>query len=218
MHAVNLEDKTNRSDAVASRRLLRVRGEVACWEDDRLAVEVPVALNVAGETFAVMLVTPCDLEDFALGFCLSEAIVDDPAQLRSVRVRERVEGIELDLDLAADAAQRLRGRLRALEGRSGCGLCGAASLEQVVRVPASVQSQPRLYPQALRTALDALPGLQPINAACGAMHAAAWCDERGGIVMVREDIGRAMAIAVAIAIAIAIGMGVLERVDLERGK
>ncbi|HET8942102.1 MAG TPA: formate dehydrogenase accessory sulfurtransferase FdhD [Rudaea sp.] len=184
------ENKSSPGDAVASRKLLRVRGDVAHWEDDRLAVEVPVALNVAGEAFAVMLVTPCDLRDYALGFCLSEGIVDDSAQLRGVQVRERVEGIELELDLAPDAAQRLRGRLRTLEGRSGCGLCGAASMEQVVRVPVSVQSQPRLDRHALRVALEALPGLQPINAACGATHAAAWCDERGDIVVVREDIGR----------------------------
>ncbi len=187
---MNPDDKISRSNAVVSRNLLRVRGDAAQWEDDRLAVEVPVALDVDGETFAVMLVTPCDLQDFALGFCLSEGIVDDATQLRGVQVREQVEGITLDLDLAPEAARRMSDRRRTLEGRSGCGLCGAASLEQVVRVPARVQGEPRLDRLALRTALEALPRLQPINAACGATHAAAWCDERGGIVVVREDVGR----------------------------
>lgn len=184
------DDQDQCGNGVASRCVLRVRGDTVCWENDQLAVEVPVALKVAGETALVMLATPCDMQDYALGFCLSEGIIADTAQLRAVRVHERLEGIELDLDLAPDAARKLIERSRAMEGRSGCGWCGAASLEQVVSVLQPVRAQVHLERTALRVAFDALPTLQPLNAACGAVHAAAWCDERGRVLALREDVGR----------------------------
>lgn len=184
------DDRNQYGDGIASRPVMRVSGDSVSWEDDHLAAEVPVALNVAGETVVVMLATPCNLQEFALGFCLSEGIVEQVSQLHAVRVHERLEGIELDLDLVPDAAQRLIKRSRAMEGRSGCGWCGAASLEHVVSVLEPVSAQVRLERTALRAALDALPALQPLNATCGAVHAAAWCDERGNVLVVREDVGR----------------------------
>ncbi|MEO8803429.1 MAG: formate dehydrogenase accessory sulfurtransferase FdhD, partial [Rudaea sp.] len=167
------DDRSQYGDGITSRCVLRVRGDSMGWERDQLAVEVPVALKVAGETALVMLATPSDLRDYALGFCLSEGIVADASQLRAVRMHERLEGIELDLDLTPDAARKLIERSRAMEGRSGCGWCGAASLEHVVSALEPVRAKVQLERAALRVALDALPALQPLNAACGAVHAAA---------------------------------------------
>ncbi len=187
---MNGHDETVLGGGVVRRRTLRVRGGRRTEHDDALAAEVPVAMAVAGRTRAVMLATPCDLEDFALGFCLSEGIASAARDVRAVSVREHFEGIELDLDLSAPAAARFARRVQSLEGRSGCGLCGAASLEQVVRVPPPVESEARLETVAIAAALDGLQSRQPINAACGATHAAAWCALDGSVSCVREDVGR----------------------------
>lgn len=187
---MNGHDETALGGGAVRRKVLRLRGGCLSSREDALAAEVPVALAVAGRVRAVMLATPCDLEDFALGFCLSEGIAAAPGDLRQVAVNRHLEGIELELDLCADATARFAARAQALEGRSGCGLCGAASLEQVVRVPPAVDADLRLAPAAIATALEGLQSRQPINAACGATHAAAWCDTDGRLLCVREDVGR----------------------------
>ena len=174
----------------AVRRVLRLRAGKAEWQQDHVAAEVPVALSAGGRTRAVMLGTPRDLQDFALGFCLSEAIAESPDQLRDVHVREHLEGIELELDLMPEALARFEARTQALEGRSGCGLCGASSLAQVLRLPAPVHGDVRIRADVLPRALAAIARAQPLNAACGAMHAAAWCDRDGAVFRVREDVGR----------------------------
>jgi FdhD protein len=162
---------------------------------DRIAEEVPVALRYGGRAFAVMMATPRDLEDFALGFSLTEGLVDAPAQLTAIEVTERLEGIELAMTVAADAPVARLGDAdaqRLLPGRSGCGLCGTRELEEAVRVPPPVQGDdaPRFTLQALERAFAALPAHQPLNAATGAVHAAAWADADGNIVFAREDVGR----------------------------
>lgn len=182
--------QTGMTSATVARRVLRVRGGEAQWRNDGLAAEVPVALSVGDRVRTVMLATPVDLEDFALGFCLSEAIVDSPIQFHGVQVHEHLEGIELALDLAHEAQSRFEERTQSLEGRSGCGLCGAANLEQVVRVPMPVRDDTHIRSDALPVALDALKHAQPVNTVCGAMHAAAWCDTEGSLLCVREDVGR----------------------------
>ncbi len=163
---------------------------------DQVAEEVPVALRYNGRPFAVMMATPCDLEDFALGFSLTEGLVASPAQLLGTVVHPRLEGIELAMTVAADApaagigadpdAQRL------LPGRSGCGLCGARELEDAVRPPPPVPeaAHRRFALEALARAFAALPAHQPMNAATGAVHAAAWARADGRIVLAREDVGR----------------------------
>lgn len=174
----------------AWREVQRWRGGIVDARRDALAEEVPVALRCNGEVFAVMLATPLDLHDFARGFALTEALVDKPEQLLAVAVSEQVDGFAIDLTLPADLAGRALSRSRLLEGRSGCGVCGSRAPDLFDRLPPPLHSGFGLSAATLQRALAALPALQPINRATGATHAAAWCDGDGGIVCVREDVGR----------------------------
>ena len=160
--------------------------------DDAIAEEVPVAMVYNGESFAVMIMTPLDLEDFALGFSLSEGLLGSAAELESIRVQPRLEGIELLMKVSAAIPGQGSGRHheRLLPGRSGCGLCGARTLEDAVRHPGPVGHGPHIDAEALNRALLALRSTQPINLATGSVHAAAWADTRGQIMLVREDVGR----------------------------
>ena len=159
---------------------------------DAITEEVPVAMLYNEVPFAVMMVTPVDLEDFALGFSLSEGLVAKPEALQSIQLRQRLEGIELAMQVAGDAIEQRAGLNgeRLLPGRSGCGLCGARMLEDAVRHPASVGHGVQLRSAALERSLAALQGRQPINSATGSVHAAAWVNTDGEIQLVREDVGR----------------------------
>ncbi len=157
--------------------------------DDWLADEVPVALVVDGVSQAVMLATPADLDDFALGFALTEGWLAHPRELYDVDCVEAADGLELRLHIAASRNQVLRERRRVLAGRTGCGLCGVDSLAQVQRALAPVTA-PAVVPSALARAQRELALHQPLNALTGALHAAAWCGLDGAVALVREDIGR----------------------------
>nr|WP_295382377.1 formate dehydrogenase accessory sulfurtransferase FdhD [Pseudoxanthomonas sp.] len=176
----------------AVRRIQRRQGDVAETVTDRLAEEVPVALRYNGRSFAVMMATPCDLEDFALGFSLSEGLIAQAGELLDIKIHPRVEGIELAMSVSASAAGAHfdDDSIRNLPGRGGCGLCGTRELEDVVQAPAPVDATLVFDTLALRQALDALALHQPLNAATGATHAAAWTDAEGRIRRVREDVGR----------------------------
>lgn len=158
--------------------------------DEEVAVEVPVALTVNGIAQAVMLATPADLDDFALGFGLSEGWFTSRQELLDVEALPQADGIELALTVTAACEQRLKARRRTLAGRTGCGLCGIESLAQLgSRRPAPVTA-PTLERGALDRALAALPAAQPMNARCGGLHGAAWCSADGELLLAREDIGR----------------------------
>ena len=185
------------SRGIAQRNVTRVRAGAAADARaavaDQVAEEVPVALRVNGRAFAVMMATPCDLEDFALGFALTEGLVETPAQLVDVVAAQRLEGIELALTVSDDAPAARMGDAaaqRLLPGRSGCGLCGTRELEDAVRPPQPLQGARRFTMGALERAFAALPAYQPMNAATGAVHAAAWADADGRIAVAREDVGR----------------------------
>lgn len=145
-----------------------------------------------GVSFAVMMATPHDLDDFALGFSLSEGLVGQPSQLLGVESRSLLEGIEVAIQVAASAhgAHLDQQPQRLLPGRSGCGICGTRELEQAIRQNASVGAGTPVTHVALERALSELQTMQPMNAATGAVHAAAWADHHGQVVLVREDVGR----------------------------
>lgn len=176
----------------AQRPLHRWRGGLAQPQLDVVAEEVPVAMRYNGAAFSVMMATPCDLEDFALGFSLSEGLITAPAQLLAVEVRPQLEGIELQMTVAADApgAALDPDEERLLPGRGGCGLCGTRQLEDVLRPLPPIRERRTYAPAALQRALAELAQHQPMNAASGAIHAAAWADASGRIGWVREDVGR----------------------------
>ena len=170
----------------------RWRDGKATHEDDCVAEETPIAMLYNGVSFAVMMATPHDLEDFALGFSLSEGLVDSPAQLLQVDIQNLLEGIELSMTVAdqAHGAHLAHQHERLLPGRSGCGICGTRDLEQAIRQSSPVGAGCATTRRALENALSQLHSQQPMNAATGAVHAAAWADHEGDILLVREDVGR----------------------------
>lgn len=156
-----------------------------------LAIEAPVAIEINGLGYAVMMATPADLADYALGYCLSEQLIASPAQFLSAEASEvPAGGWMLRIQLAADDAAPLmeRARLRLSEG--SCGLCGIESLEQVLRPLPPVTAELDVDDAAIFHAVSALPGLQPLGRATRAVHAAAFCDPDGTVRLVREDVGR----------------------------
>jgi FdhD protein len=157
---------------------------------DWVAEEVPVALEYNGISHAVMLATPLDLEEFALGFSLSEGIIDSVSELYDVERDDGELGITLQLNIAAAGFARLKDRRRSMAGRTGCGLCGAESLAQVSRAPAALPDGMVATGQAVARAIGELQGLQILQRATGAVHAAAWCTRDGELHLLREDVGR----------------------------
>ncbi|SKB31672.1 FdhD protein [Luteibacter sp. 22Crub2.1] len=194
----------------ATRPVLRYERGQATEDDDRLAEEVPVAMHFDGQPFAVMMATPCDLEDFARGFALTEGRVASIDDIVSVEVSEVLEGITVDVRTvgATRAGDTRRGEL---PGRSGCGICGSRELEDVVRHPGPVGSGPTVTPAAIEHALELLRASQPINAFTGSVHAAAWALPDGTLIHVREDVGRHNALDKLI------GVLLTSRVDTNKG-
>jgi len=157
---------------------------------DTLAEEIPVAFEYNGIAHAVMLATPTDLEDFAVGFSLTEGIVDTRRAVYAIEIEQAEAGITLHLDIAAGAFARLKQRRRSLAGRTGCGLCGTESLAQVMRDISPVQTAQPFSLAALYAALRQLPERQPLQQLTGAVHAACRVLSDGSISHVREDVGR----------------------------
>lgn len=156
---------------------------------DMTVPEEPVALVYNGVSHVVMMATPADLEDFALGFSLSEGLIQRPEQIYDLVVENAKVGHQVQLEIDGQSFQQLKNRRRQLSGRSGCGLCGVDSLDQATRPIRSVTPQ-EIQPNALTCALDQLSEKQPLNQLTGAAHAAAWCDPEGHIQCIREDVGR----------------------------
>ena len=155
-----------------------------------MAAEVPVALVYNGISHVVMMATPQNLEEFALGFSLTEAIIQSPVELYGIEIVEAEQGIELQIRISEHRFQALKQWRRNMTGRTGCGLCGAESLEQAIRLPAPLAVGKPIAAQAINRAMAGLPKHQPINQKTGAVHAAAWADSDGNIIAVREDVGR----------------------------
>ena len=165
--------------------------------DEIVAEEVAVALVYNGVSHSVMMATPCDLEDFARGFSLTERIVEKPSEIYDIEVEETCvasggRGIEVRLDIAAKRMVALQERRRSLAGRTGCGLCGVDSLEAALRPAAAAAAEVvgAVSRQAIERAMAALPERQLINRENGATHAAGWADIDGQLLAVREDVGR----------------------------
>ena len=158
--------------------------------DDEVAAEVPVALSSNKRSHVVMMVTPTALEDFAIGFSLTEGIVKQSSDILDIAIIKRENGLEEALKDGEDFYEQLAGQRRNLVGRTGCGLCGAESLDQAMRQPAVVGSQVSVTASALQTAVLSLNAHQPLQVVTGAVHGAAWCDSDGVILALREDVGR----------------------------
>jgi FdhD protein len=171
-------------------RLLKREPAGAEERHEPIAEEFPVAMVYNGLSHVVMMASPTDLEDFALGFSLTEGIIESAAELTDCEINPAGEGIEARIEISSRAFFRLKERRRALQGRTGCGLCGVESLDQALRDLPKLNSELRVAPQAIHRALDALPALQSINRLTRSLHAAAYCTAEGEVVAVREDVGR----------------------------
>ena len=152
--------------------------------------ETAIALTYNGGTYAVMMGTPKDLADFAIGFSLSEGIVQSPADIASLDIVDLDGGIELRMWLAPEKAALINERRRHIAGPTGCGLCGIDSIEQALRPAAVVTGGRSFAPHEIITAMAAVAPLQAINIETRAVHAAAFWTPSQGIVALREDVGR----------------------------
>lgn len=175
------------------------RGQLSL-EQFQVASEVPVALVLDDVSYAVMMASPVDLEDFAHGFLMTEGLISSADEIAAIAPEASDAGIELHITLADHwprQPERLpkggRGpktKARTLPGRSGCGVCGIEALSQLSQECATLPRRLSLSHKALHDALVALPALQPLNRDTRAMHAAAWASAEGSIELVREDVGR----------------------------
>lgn len=157
---------------------------------DQVAEEVPVCLVFNGEPYSVMMTSPGDIADFALGFCLTEGILSKPDQLQGVRLDPHPEGLLVNCLIPEKCADALQQRQRSLTGRTGCGLCGVRNLADAVRAPAKVGVGVSVQSDAIARAHEDLRNWQTFNQQTGAVHAAGWADVSGTIQQVREDVGR----------------------------
>lgn len=152
-------------------------------------VEMPVNLIYGGLPHVVLMATPDNLEDLALGFTLTEGIATMRGDIRGVRLRSAEAGTLIEVDLAPEAMKRLLMRRRSMAGRTGCGICGVESLDHLSLAPPTPSGK-AVAPGAIAVALKALETLQPLHARTRGVHAAAWFDRSGGPLLVREDVGR----------------------------
>ena len=152
--------------------------------------ETPIAFTYGGATHAVMMATPADLEDFAVGFALTEGLIDTDTGALDVEIVASELGIELRSWLPGERQGQYAARRRSMAGPTGCGLCGIESLEQATRVPPMLESALRVPASALIDAMDRLPAAQKLNQETRAVHAAAFWNPATGALIVREDVGR----------------------------
>ena len=152
--------------------------------------EVPVAILINSNSYAVMMATPANLEDFALGFVLTEGIVAHHAHVKGILLMKQKEGTSVDVAIPEEHLLRDQMVKRTLEGRVGCGLCGVAELSDALRMPREKVKPVALTDSAVTKAFESLPAHQPMNAANHTVHAAAFATVAGNILLAREDVGR----------------------------
>ena len=165
-------------------------GAIASSSTRAIPEETPVAFTYNRTTHAVMLATPADLEDFAIGFSLTEGVIRHPDEIEEVQIVPAEEGVELRLWLSPERIDSLTVRQRRLAGPSGCGLCGLESLADAIRQPPRVTADPCFTPASVVAAMAALPAAQQMNQQTHAMHAAAFWHPTRGMIALREDVGR----------------------------
>lgn len=188
--------ETSAETPATSREVTATRvpaGEGAAEAIARLvAVEAPVALVYGFQPYAVMMATPADLEDFAVGFSLTEGVIRSPADIRGLKLENGAEGLTVTIDLVPDRLHALLAnrRLRNTVGRTGCGVCGVEEISGLPLAERRGRGGEPIAPEAIQRALGRLSDGQPLNALTRATHAAAWAARDGTLRLVREDVGR----------------------------
>ncbi|ELY5931768.1 formate dehydrogenase accessory sulfurtransferase FdhD [Cronobacter turicensis] len=185
----------NVSDVTAARSLpLWKRENLTTTQPDWLAEEVPVALVYNGISHVVMMASPKDLEIFALGFSLSEGIVESSHEIYGMDIIHGCNGIEIQVELSSRRFMGLKERRRNLAGRTGCGVCGVEQLNDIVRPLAPLPFTQTFALANLDGALRQLANVQPVGELTGCTHAAAWLTPQGDIAGGHEDVGRHVAL------------------------
>jgi FdhD protein len=172
------------------RDFVRLDGGSASRDTAQVAEEVPVAFVYGGKPHVVMMCTPADLEDLAIGFTLSEEIVARRTDITRLDLVRHARGIEIQMEIPPEAQARVADRTRALAGRTGCGLCGIDAIDNAIRAPRRTESRAAFTHTAIARAGDALAAHQPVNNETRTVHAAAFADSTGALKVVREDVGR----------------------------
>jgi FdhD protein len=157
---------------------------------EQIAEESPVALVYNGVPHVVVMASPANLEDLALGFSLSEGVIDSIVELGGMEIVPEQMGYSIYLSVPPERVEVIAQRRRNMTARTGCGVCGAETIEQAMRDVPKVADARRITRQAIVAAMKQLPSLQSLNAATGATHAAAWANLQGQLQLVREDVGR----------------------------
>jgi FdhD protein len=173
-----------------ARGFVRIDGARSADDSGRVAEEVPVAFVYGGKPHVVMMCTPADLEDLAIGFTLSEEIVSRRTDISRLDLVRHARGIEIQMELPPEAQARVADRTRALAGRTGCGLCGIDAIDNAIRAPRRIDSPARFRHSAIVAAGEQLGARQPLNNDTRAVHAAAFAAADGTLKVVREDVGR----------------------------
>jgi FdhD protein len=169
----------------------RVGADGRVAPDERaVPAEAPVAVSFLGIGYAVMMATPADLEDFAIGFARAERLIDDVGDVTGIEVAEAENGLLLGIELVPERHDRVLRRVRHRVSETSCGMCGIENLDQALRPLPRVPAPAAIAPAAIFTALQSITAHQPLNAASGAVHAAAWCGPSGEVLVAREDVGR----------------------------
>ncbi len=171
-------------------RTIRWDGGTRTEQSERIVEETPVAIVYNGIPHVVMMATPADLEDFALGFSLTEELIQSPADLEHIEVVRYSRGVEIQARVAERCAAVITERTRRLTGRTGCGICGSDGVDAVLKQIHPVSGGAPVSVDAIQTALDGLAANQPLNSATGAVHAAGWAHADGSLELMREDVGR----------------------------
>ncbi|WP_105606987.1 formate dehydrogenase accessory sulfurtransferase FdhD [Cronobacter sakazakii] len=185
----------NVTDVTAARSLpLWKRENLTTTEPDWLAEEVPIALVYNGISHVVMMASPKDLEIFALGFSLSEGIVESSHEIYGMDIIHGCNGIEIQVELSSRRFMELKARRRNLAGRTGCGVCGVEQLNDIVRPLAPLPFTQTFSLDNLDGALRQLASVQPVGELTGCTHAAAWLTPQGDIAGGHEDVGRHVAL------------------------
>ena len=169
---------------------VRWEGGTRTEQDERIVEETPVAIAYNRIPHVVMMATPSDLADFTLGFSLTEELIQSADDLEHVEIQRYSKGVEIHATVAARCGAAIAERTRRLTGRTGCGICGADSVDAVLKHIHPVPPGGTISVKAVQHALEVLAASQPLNAASGAVHAAAWAGADGVPTLVREDVGR----------------------------
>ena len=187
-HAHSDVSETDPSVVSVSRRLQEDGASVENF--DAVVAEVPIAMSFNGISYAVMMATPCDLEDFIRGFAIGEGIVDSARAIFDIDIEFGDVGVAVNATVSNETAHRLKSRRRSMAGPSGCGLCGIESIEHMTRDISPLQGANLPSQAALDKALSGMRHRQVVSQSTAGAHAAVWCDMDGNIVSLREDVGR----------------------------